>query len=105
MKTPILVLAAMGTIGFALAAPAEAQAGNVHFDIHVAIPAVVHRPHVVYRPAVVHHPRAIHHHHHVHRPHHRYEARHHHHGHASHAQAYEQPRALGRIGVNSRLYP
>lgn len=101
MKTPMFVLAALGMIGFTVAMPQEAKAGNVHFDIHLGIPAAVHAPHVVYVP----HARVIHQHHRVHQHRHRHGYRHHHHHRRHQARAaHSQLRALGRIELNSRLY-
>ena len=68
MKLPLLAVAAAGTLGLALAAPSDAQAGKVIVDVHFGIPVlpvrVVHAPprRVIHVPVVVH-PR--HHHRHL----------------------------------------
>ena len=111
MKAPLFVLAAVGAIGFGLTHAPQARAGDLHLDIRVGIPGVLHHhPRVAYRPVVIYHPRAVH--RHVHRP--RVHAR----GHRAHRFAHRQEafldkrrghaelhsRALGKIGPASRLH-
>ena len=71
MKARIARLSAAGAAALALAQPEAAQAGNLHVDVHIGFPVVVHRP-VVPAPVIVHYPRVVHVHHplHVHRHHH-----------------------------------
>ncbi len=59
MKASLFVLATAGALALTLAAPNQAQAGQIFVDLHIGLPVVVHRPHVVYEPVVVYRPRVI----------------------------------------------
>lgn len=65
MKTPLLLLAAVGTLVAAVALPQDAQAGQVSLNIHIGVPVVpTYRPRVIYepvlyQPAIAYRPRAI----------------------------------------------
>ncbi|MFL6624153.1 MAG: hypothetical protein ACJ8NR_16310 [Sulfurifustis sp.] len=63
MKTPLIMLAAAGSLALALGTPKPAQAGQISVDVQIGIPgvvvsapAVVYPPTVVYAPAVAYRP-------------------------------------------------
>ncbi|HEX7045670.1 MAG TPA: hypothetical protein VF203_13775 [Burkholderiales bacterium] len=65
MKTRIALLSATGAAALALAPPDAAHAGNLHVDIHLGFPVVVHRP-AVPAPLVIHYPHVVYVHHPLH---------------------------------------
>jgi len=91
MRTRIALLSATGAAVLALAQPDAAHAGNLHVDIHLGFPVVVHAP-PASAPLVIHYPRVVH----AHHPLHLHLYRHHHpfghaHGHWRHRHPHAAP--------------